>query len=914
MTALLVIILAWPSQWYSEYSSMNWDEMAFISAEPGEDPGELAALAISLFGTGGGDPLPPAMAAVAADTTDHRGWTALALVRMSPDTVLMDSLFSRAFALAADTDPVLTEIYAYWLLSSSDLQGAVDHSSAAIAADSSFGPAWLTLSMAYMDMGSLEAAVDVSRRSLVFQPGSVPLRYQYAAALDASGSFSPAEEAYRAVADLDPENTAALADLASLYLTRGMDGNAIKVYRDILETDPYHIMALKGLGELLSSLGRDDLAEGLFLRLLELEPDHPGTLFSLGRIRSGSSPEEAAGLLERAVDASPDFFEAWQELVFVYESLDDLSSAEIALEKCVELAPDAWLYGELGYVRENLGLYDSASEAYETALEIDGQYLYGWQRRGDIYRIQENLPGASRWFASALDSLSEPDPWIARSLASVLAEMGSPDSAAVYFRMAVDLDPADHTGWLGLARALAMTGNDPSALAALDSSLSRGGDTVLVTAERALIQGFGSSVETMAASHQGGWVQAGWDALYGGFPSRAASFADLASHPLPDDPWDIISLGELFEELGETDRRHDCYLAAAESPLRTPAHSVSIANYFFDRGMYRESIDLLSGEYSRDPCNPEVATALAEAYLFNDNLDTAEAILSEVVSRDPLSVYAICYLGLIEENRGDPAAAADRYLEALRIQPGYGYAEDRLRYISGESYDPARRRSMNRKIDWSLWLDLSRTGGNVDEQNYGGGASLSFNYGERGSSITLETSGTAEIKDDRDLRRTAWASLSAEHFISRHLYAGGRSSWDRQPLTVRPWQVSSYLAAGWKSWPASWIWFAPETGAGLVNTSWSGEQGRTDEWTVYLSLSVWARTAVSWLPSLWISGGVYIPPEDTEGLVANGVGELEFTLPGPLSLIFGTSLDYTRTPVVESWENLDSELYLRLRL
>ncbi len=60
--------------------------------------------------------------------------------------------------------------------------------------------------------------------------------------------------------------------------------------------------------------------------------------------------------------------------------------------------------------------------------------------------------------------------------------------------------------------------------------------------------------------------------------------------------------------------------------------------------------------------------------------------------------------------------------------------------------------------------------------------------------------------------------------------------------------------------------------------------------------------------------GVYIPPEDTGGLVANGVGELEFSLPGPLSLIFGTSLDYTRTPVVESWENLDSELYLRLRL
>lgn len=72
MTALLLMILAWPSLWYAEYSSMNWSEMTSIMADPMEDPGELAALAISRFGSGGGDPLPPALAAVAADSNDHR--------------------------------------------------------------------------------------------------------------------------------------------------------------------------------------------------------------------------------------------------------------------------------------------------------------------------------------------------------------------------------------------------------------------------------------------------------------------------------------------------------------------------------------------------------------------------------------------------------------------------------------------------------------------------------------------------------------------------------------------------------------------------------------------------------------------------------------------------------------------------
>ena len=332
----------------------------------------------------------------------------------------------------------------------------------------------------------------------------------------------------------------------------------------------------------------------------------------------------------------------------------------------------------------------------------------------------------------------------------------------------------------------------------------------------------------------------------------------------------IISLGELYGTLNRPGLPETCYEIAAGSPLRTPEHTVSIANFYFSRNLYDKSIKLLLEEYQSIPWDRDVATALAEAYLFDGQLDRAEEILLQVVEADPMSVYAICYLGLIQENRGDPEAAADRYLEALRLEPGYEYAEDRLLFISSEDYDPAMRRNLNRVVDWSLWLDLSDTGGNLDEQNFGGGGSISYNYGD-GSSIGFETSGTAEIKNGNDLRRTAWASLSAEHFLTGHLYAGASTSWDRQPLTVRPWQVSSYLAAGWKSWPASWIWLSPETGAGLVNTRWSTSRDRTDEWTMYISLSIWAKTEVEWLPSLWLSGSVYIPPEDPAKLLQRGL-------------------------------------------
>jgi len=42
--------------------------------------------------------------------------------------------------------------------------------------------------------------------------------------------------------------------------------------------------------------------------------------------------------------------------------------------------------------------------------------------------------------------------------------------------------------------------------------------------------------------------------------------------------------------------------------------------------------------------------------------------------------------------------------------------------------------------------------------------------------------------------------------------------------------------------------------------------------------------------------------------------ELDFDLPGPLSLVLGLNLDYTRTPAVETWKKSDLDYYLRIRL
>ena len=918
MILLMTLLSVWPVEWYQGYSQLNWNSMDEISSEYGDSAAELAVKAISQFGTGTGDPIAIATSAVALDSTDYRTWTALAFVGMELDSLRMDSLFSRAFQLVTGVDPLLSEAYGYWLLSMGNSADAVTYSSIALEADSSFGPAWLTCSMALVDQGRLDEALILSEEAVWRLPDCIPLLLQYGEVLEESGHALRAIDAYREVILLDPTRVSTYASLGPVLEGVKRNGEALKVYREVLRIRPEYGWAWGRLAACLLKENQFDLADSCFHNSLEFSPDNSWVLYQLARLRTGSDPIYAIELFQHSVQLDPDFSSAWQELAFLYESENNFPEAEVALRKCIELDPESWLYGELGWVLEGMGMYTEAAEVYEASISIDPQYLYGWQRRGDIFNINGNSDLASAWYREALQVLDQDDPWIWRELGSMAVAESLYDSAGYCFQMALKTDPEYSPAWLDLARIQRETGEFESTMLSLEEYLQLSGDSAVVSAEMILLQDLnGEDTDSLTAVMlelwPDGWITAGWSAYDNSYIDLALDFARMAFDSPLETPWQLINLGELFGVLDRPEKQIICYGLASEMHTDDFRVAVRIADFYYEKGMTSRAIELLTESYNSYEWNETLTTALAEAYLFDDQLADAETLLLQVVERNPSSVYAICYLGLIQENRGNPAGALDRYLEALRIESGYGYAEDRLRYITSESYDPAYQRRSKEPVSWNVWIDLSSTGGNIDEQFYGGGGSISLNYGDMGSSLSFETNTRSEIKEEKEIRKTAWASLSGEHFLTDHLYAGASSSWDRQPITVRPWQVSSYLAAGWKSWPASWIWIAPEIGAGLVNTRWSIDRERTDELTAYASLSAWASSKVSWLPSLWLSGSVYLPPQNTDRIVADAVGELEFDLPGRISLVLGTSLDYTRTPVVESWEKLDSEIYVRLR-
>ena len=913
MSFLLVLLCAlWPEGWYEDFRLANQkDALEHVRSLPDSIGGREPALALSMHYAGEFVDCD----SLVADSSDFRYWTVLGVVLTDLDLLRAAAAFQHALTLAPVDDPVLLEAFAYLNLLDSNPDEAYRLASAALQADPGFVSASLTAAWALEDMGRPLEAVGILDRGIALHPLGISLLEEKAAVLESLGMSDSALAVYERVLAVNPSRVHTLRRLAALYEDVGRQGHAVKTHRRILETNPEDYWALGQLGFIMERLGRTELAVEYYREGVELNASHAWFYHRLALL--SDDPFESVVLLENAVGADSTLGSAWLDLGLAYENTGELDKAENALSRSLLYSPSSWTWGELGWVQESLGKFSEAAVSYEMGVALDSAYSYGWQRRGSLFREAGDDSAALEWLARALVHLGE-DPWVLGEMGSIHLNLGNTAGAEEFFARAVEANPDYGFGLLNLVWLYKSNSDYTSSMESLERYL----DLSTADPEVGLVemvfnleaQGSRAEADSIALLLPGGWayISYGWTALGFGYPDYAAIAADRAMIETGDSPWDWIELGELFESLEMPQKAQECYEMAANTAGDDASVHREIAGYFYRTGDYAGAGNRLSMALGIDSTSVVLAE-LGEARLFEGRLRDAEAALMAALDRDPSSVFAICYLGLIEERRGNPDKAAQRYLDALRIMPGYSYAESRILYITSGEYDRRWHTERYSPLSWNLWTDLSFSRGNTEESVISGGAMVGLNY-VRGSSVKLRGSTRLEEKNSRRERESAFASLAVEHFFSERLFAGLSSSWDRQPLTVRPWQLSSYLAAGWKSWPADWIWFAPEVGVGLVNTRWSVGDERTDRVTSYASFGVWMRRPRQYLPHLWLAGSVYLPPRDTRHAMAYGTAELDFDLPGPLSLLLGLNLDYTRTPAVESWENVDLDYYLRLRL
>jgi len=915
-----------PSGWMEACSNGDWQgayALACLAVEADSTDSDAWAGAAIAAVRGGidSDALGWSRTAVGMDSLSPLAWASMGVVLGETDPDTAEAVLTKALDLDGDCIPAL-EGLAGIRMAGGDYAAAAGLLASIIDLNGFYRPACMPLVSALHLSGDSAAALDRAAAFSRSFPEDDDMSLLLGSLLESSGMADSAASVYRRMIGDDSTSVEALRRLGLIEEERGAFGAAVKCYRRLVEADPGYSWAYGELGWCFEAVGSTELARDWYLAGLEIDPDYAWAAYRLGLlVQDEGRPDSARTWFRTALEIDPSIGEAWVSLGLLDEDAGRLEEAARNYRRALEIDPsNAWIWGELGYVYHELGMRDEAASAYEASIEADSSYRWGWEQRGLLYEEEGRTDEAIAWYGLAAMSARQ-SPWLLGELGMLLEEAGKTDSAAVFFRRSIEEDSLYSFGLQRLARIESRRGNAAEAESLLMRYMSVSGEEGMTLMEIASIRraagdaAAADSLERLAleADPDAASVLA-WSYLYNRMEEEAVRAGLLAASLAPDDPVGLVSICDLLSYSSRHDLADSLCEAATTRFPDDPAVWRARGIILSTAERYPEAAEVLATAYSLDSTSYEAASGLGEAFLFQNRYDEAKRWLERSLEIAPSAVFSICYLGLIRERMGDPDGALDYYLEALRISPGYAYAEDRIRYISDPSYDVGYWRSKSRRFSASIWADLSFERGNRERSRYRGGAEASWLYGPGGSSLDVEFRGNIERIYTKERENTAWASVGIDYFLTDELYVKAHANWDRQPATVRPWQVSSYTAFGYREWITDWLYVSPEAGLGMVTSQWFIAEKRTDDWTAYMSMGLWMDRDDSLLPSLWLGADLYLPPDDTEGYYAFGNAEISFDAMDRLSLSLGCSLDYTNRPFFSSWEKLDSEIYSRINL
>ena len=195
----------------------------------------------------------------------------------------------------------------------------------------------------------------------------VPQALDMAVQFHRQGWLEPAEEFYRAVLKLEPEEPNALHYLGVLLHQTGNSEAAVDLVSAAIERRPDWADAHNNLGNVFKELGRLEQAAAAYARAAALAPDNPAILNNLGVVlKALDRGFEAESALRRATTIAPKHAEAWFNLGNLLLRTGRVEEAADALQTAVTLRPGrrgAW--NRLVQILGRLGRKDEARRVFD---------------------------------------------------------------------------------------------------------------------------------------------------------------------------------------------------------------------------------------------------------------------------------------------------------------------------------------------------------------------------------------------------------------------------------------------------------------------------------------------------------------------------------------------------------------------
>ena len=158
---------------------------------------------------------------------------------------------------------------------------------------------------------------------------------------------------------------------------RGKVDKAEEIYKKIINIDPNNIISLNNLGSILNTKENFEKSLSFVNRALEIRPDYADALNNKGNCLKGLNRfDEAIEYYKKALIIKPDFVGALNNLATSYNSIGRHEEAIPIFKKVIELKPNYYeaLYNQ-GICLYNLNLFDEAKDSYEKAIKVKPDFI-----------------------------------------------------------------------------------------------------------------------------------------------------------------------------------------------------------------------------------------------------------------------------------------------------------------------------------------------------------------------------------------------------------------------------------------------------------------------------------------------------------------------------------------------------------
>ena len=257
-----------------------------------------------------------------------------------------------------------------------------------------------------------------------------------------AGQMQKAEQVYRRVLSLDPDNGDANHLLGLIACQFNKIDIGIRLIRRAIQVNPGSVSALLSLGNVLMSQGDLEGAVSSYQRVLAIKPDFAEAHNNLGNaLASRGDFDGAAASFRQAIAIKPDYAEAHNNLGNLYNSRGNLDEAIASYRQAIALKPDyAEAYNNLGTALTNHGDVDGAAAALHKALAVKPDYGEAYNNLGNLHKGQGNLEEAVACYRKSL-ALKPDDPEFHNNLGLALQDKGDLDGAAASYRKALAINP-----------------------------------------------------------------------------------------------------------------------------------------------------------------------------------------------------------------------------------------------------------------------------------------------------------------------------------------------------------------------------------------------------------------------------------------------------------------------------------------